>query len=91
MYETNSNTKTPSAEIDPDQIARMLDLELNMKRVEWKKAKAKRRSNRMAAIAFLFLLFTGLAMAFLFFFSKVQERRGEASQTHPESAAPAKP
>jgi Na+/proline symporter len=72
---------------DAEQLTRQLDLELSMKRVQWKQAKAKKKNLRNASILFIFLLIAGCVFAAIFFMSDLQERRrsmpSSSAQTDP--------
>lgn len=81
-----SNSKlNPPSDLDASQLVRLLELELAHKREEWKRTHHRARKTRINAIAFLFLLIFGCAMAFLFLLSSVKENRPMRSQ--PASSA----
>jgi hypothetical protein len=71
----------PPADLDADQLMRLLELELAHKREEWKRTHQRAHSARINAIAFLFLVLFGAVMAFMFLFSSVHEERPVRSQS----------
>jgi membrane-anchored protein YejM (alkaline phosphatase superfamily) len=77
---SNSNLNPPP-DLDPDQLTRLLDLELAHKRTEWKRTHDRARKARINAIMLLFMLMVGAAMAFMYLFSSVNEERPVRSQT----------
>ncbi|MFN2540789.1 MAG: hypothetical protein ABR514_01285 [Chthoniobacterales bacterium] len=60
---------------DAEKLARLLELELIQKRVEWKQASARRRSMRSVAFAFIFLLVAACLVGAYFVFMRVNEER----------------
>lgn len=90
MLDANTNTKTQPGGTDPEQITRQLDLELSMKRAQWKQAKAKRRNLRMASVLFLFLLIAGCVFAFMVLIPQLRER-AQSGAAHTSGQSMAKP
>ncbi len=84
MAERDTNANAGSKDLDPEQLTRLLELELIQKRAEWKNAGARRRGLRTASFVFLFLLIAASVIAFLFMSSVMQERR--ANQPPPTEA-----
>ena len=76
-------------ESDPETVARLLELELVRKRVEWKETGKRYRAFRSMSFVFLFLLIAGALVAAFFVFSRVNEQR--ANQRSPDNADVAKP
>jgi heme/copper-type cytochrome/quinol oxidase subunit 2 len=66
---------TNSKQIDADQLARLLELELMQKRAQWKQASSRRRSMRTMAFAFIFVLVAASLVGFFFVFTRVNEER----------------
>ena len=64
-----------SNEIDPDNLSRLLELELIQKRATWKEAGQRYRSFRAAGFVFLFVLIVGCLIGGYFAFMRVNEQR----------------
>ena len=62
-------------EIDPDQLSRLLELELIQKRATWKQAGERYRAVRAAGFVFLFLLIVGCLIGGYFAFMRMNETR----------------
>jgi hypothetical protein len=75
MPDTTPNSAGRPEPIDPEQLTRLLELELIQKRAQWKQAGARSRSIRTNSFVFLFILVVGCIVAFVFLFSKVNEKR----------------
>ena len=75
--------KNNPEEIDPEKLARLLELELMQKRAGWQKAKARRSGLRAMSFLFLFLIFGAGLIAFFLFFNpdRVREIRSEHSSS----------
>jgi hypothetical protein len=69
------NGKPESKENDPEQLNRLIELELAQKRIAWKKAAARRQKIRMFSFFFLFFLIIASLFAFFVLFSRVNEQR----------------
>jgi hypothetical protein len=78
--------QTQTVPSDPDQLARMLELELAQKRIAWKHAKERKKSFRSLAVLFVFLLFAACLLGFFFAFSRVNAER----QNRPAAATPSR-
>ena len=71
-----SNSAEPkSSEFDPDNLSRLLELELIQKRATWKQAGERYRSIRTAGFVFLFVLILGCVIGGYFAFIRVNEQR----------------
>jgi hypothetical protein len=80
--------------IDPEQMLRMLDLELMQKRALRKQASARRHNLRALSFFFLFVVILGAAVAAYFAFTsgRLDELRAGQNQTStPTPAAAARP
>jgi hypothetical protein len=80
--------------LDPEQMVRLLDLELMHKRALRKQASARRSSWRAASFLFLFVVILGAALAAYFAFTsgRVDELRARQNSTStPTPAAAARP
>ena len=81
MSDLNTNDNAKSKEVDPEQFAKLLELELMQKRAQLQQAGARRRSRRAGAFAFLFLIILAGVIAFVFLYSKVNEERASRPAT----------
>jgi hypothetical protein len=68
---------------EAEQLVRLLELELNQKRANWKQVNQRNRSMRSAAFLFLFLVVAACLVGFFFAFIRVSEQR----QNPPPAAA----
>ncbi|MEY2546794.1 MAG: hypothetical protein QOG48_1911 [Verrucomicrobiota bacterium] len=84
---SNSNINPPP-DLDPEQLTRLLELELAHKRTEWQRSGTRARSARINAIAFLVILIVGSAIAFFFLFSRVSEQRASHQPSPSATEAP---
>jgi hypothetical protein len=67
--------KSEPSKNDPEQLSRLLELELMQKRAAWKHTSARHNKLRTASFAFLFILIVGSLFAFYLLFSRVNEQR----------------
>jgi hypothetical protein len=81
-------SETKPNEIDVDQLARLLEIELIQKRAEWKQASARRRNMRSLAFAFIFFIVIASLFGAYFVFMRVNEERGN-QHPHSNTTAPA--
>ena len=63
------------ASSDPEQLSRLLELELIQKRTAWKHAKARKKSLRSLAFLFVFVLFVATLFGFFLAFNRVNVER----------------
>lgn len=68
-------TEPKLKEVDPDNLSRLLELELIQKRATWKQAGERYRVVRAAGFVFLFLLIVGCLVGGYFAFMRVNETR----------------
>jgi len=68
-------TEPKSKEIDPDNLSRLLELELIQKRATWKQAGERYRAVRAAGFVFLFVLIVGCLVGGYFAFMRMNEAR----------------
>jgi hypothetical protein len=74
-----SAEKLPSNLVtDPDALAKMLEMELAMKRAEWQRTRSQRGTWRALSILFLLLVIVG-ALAAYFYLAPTLSRRGAAT------------
>ena len=71
-------------EADPDALGRALEMELQLKRVVWQKARERRSTVRMASIFFLLLIVLGVLFACFYLLPQLRERRPETKSSHLE-------
>ncbi|HME89762.1 MAG TPA: hypothetical protein VKE30_11185 [Chthoniobacterales bacterium] len=67
--------ETETKEIDPDQLTRLLELELIQKRATWKQAGERARSIRTAGFVFLFVLIVACLLGGYVAFMRVNQQR----------------
>jgi len=72
---------------DPEQMMKMLEIELAQKRSEWTQASGRYRKMRTAAFFFLALVIMGALFAFVFLFSRLSGEHS-AAPAPAESATP---
>ena len=83
MSDDNSKPKST----DPEELARLLEIELLQKRVQWKQTAARYRTIRTASFVFLFLVITAALLAYFFVFSELGGNRS-APRTAPAAEKP---
>ena len=77
-----SNSAEPkSSEFDPDNLSRLLELELIQKRATWKQAGERYRSFRAVGFVFLFVLILGCLIGGYFAFMRVNKERANQPTT----------
>jgi hypothetical protein len=62
-------------QIDPDNLARLLELELIQKRATWKQAGDRYRAIRVAGFVFLAVLILGCLVGGYFAFMRMNDKR----------------
>ncbi len=72
-----------SKSVNPDELARLLEIELIQNRAAWKQAAARHRAIRMVSFLFLFLVIAGVAVALYVVFAM------RPTAAHPGPGAPA--
>lgn len=78
--------KPESNKMDPEQVTRLLELELAQKRAAWAEAGARRQKVRTASFLFLALIVLGALVAFFLLFTRLsQERSGSTAHPSPTS------
>ena len=78
---------------DPNQLLRLIDIELAQKRAARKQAPSPFRGFRMASFIFLFAVILGVALAFYYVFysgglDEMRSRNQPQSTATPSSSAP---
>ena len=71
----DEDRKPKSTENDPEQLARLLEIELMQKRAAWKQASERHRVFKSASFLFLFVVIIAAIVGFYLFFSRVSEQR----------------
>lgn len=72
-------------QIDPDNLSRLLELELIQKRATWKQAGERYRAVRVAGFVFLFVLIVGCLVGGYFAFMRMNETRPNQPSTATDS------
>ena len=80
----DGNTQPQQRETDPQQLAKLLEIELMQKRAGWQQAKARRGTYR--AMSFLFL-FAVIVAAFVAFYFLASSERTPSPRTQLEPGA----
>lgn len=83
------NGKPKPTENDPEQLARLLEIELMQKRMAWKQASERHRTFKSASFLFLFIVIVAAAVGLYLIFSRATEQRGSQPATPvPAEAVP---
>jgi hypothetical protein len=83
IHDDNRKPKSP----DPEELARLLEIELIQKRAAWNQAAARHRAIRMASFAFLFFIIVAALFVYFFVFSDLSGNRPAPNPT-PAGATP---
>lgn len=67
-------------ENDPEELSRLLELELMQKRAAWQQASARHKTLKSVSIFFLFVVIVAAVVGFYLAFSRVNEERGQRPQ-----------
>jgi hypothetical protein len=78
-------TEPKLKQIDPDNLSRLLELELIQKRVTWKQAGERYRAVRAAGFLFLFILIVACLVGGYFAFMRINETRPNQPNTVTDS------
>lgn len=62
--------RNPEQEVDPEKLAKLLEMELMQKRAGWQQGKQRRNTLRLISFFFLFVVIAGALVAFFFLFSR---------------------
>ena len=71
----------------PDDLSRLLELELIQKRAEWQRASARHKSIRSASFVFLFVVVVAALVGFYFLFMRANEGRPHRAASSPTQSA----
>jgi hypothetical protein len=80
----SDDRKPEPKDIDPEQLTRLLELELMQKRAGWQQAGARHRTIRTVSFLFLFIVIVASAVVFFIFFSGMKEG-GRPNVSTPEA------
>jgi hypothetical protein len=76
--------KSESSKTDPEQLTRLIELEMAQQRAAWAQAEARHRKIRTMSFAFLAVVVIGALLAFFLLFTRVsQERPGPGTRAQP--------
>jgi hypothetical protein len=78
----SSNRLLKPNEIDPDNLSRLLELELIQKRATWKQAGERYRSIRAAGFIFLFVLIVGCLIGGYFALMRLKRDAAKPAKCH---------
>ncbi len=67
--------KPESCQTDPEQLVRLLDIELAMKRAAWAEATSRHRKIRTISFLFLALVLMGAMLGFFLIFTSLTQDR----------------
>ena len=73
---------------NPDELSRLLEIELIQKRAEWQRASARHKSLRSVSFFFLFVVVIAGLVAAYFAFTRASENRQHQAPDAAESATP---
>jgi hypothetical protein len=82
------NEKPEFTEKDPDNLARLLELELIQKRAVWQQTAARRSKLKALSFFFLFLVVAGACLAFFLFLSQMSEHSNQPPAATPADTGP---
>ena len=72
---------------DPEELSRLLDIELMQKKAQWQQKTARNKSLKSMSLMFLFLVVMGGLAVFFFVFMKGIGLKERTQQTHDTPAA----
>ena len=76
----NETQISPPAGNDPEELSRLLEIELIQKRAAWQQKTARNKNLKALSFMFLFLVVMGGLAAFYFFFTQAKEGRQNRPQ-----------
>ena len=85
---SESERKREEQEIDPAQLAQLLEIELIQKRAEWQTAKTRRSGRRALSLFFLFLVVLAAMLAYFFLLSPDRRALFQPSRSAPLQPTP---
>jgi hypothetical protein len=77
--------KSESSKADPEELTRIIELEMAQKRAAWAEAEARHRKIRALSLAFLMIVVIGALLAFFLLFTRLTQDR-PAPATRPQSS-----
>lgn len=85
----DADRKLESSLPEPDQLAKLLEIELMQKRAAWQRTHSRNRAFRVLAFLFLFAIIAGaLVVYFLFITNSPTLREGAAAPSKSSAAEP---
>lgn len=87
----DADRKPESSPPDPDQLAKLLEIELMHKRAGWQRTTARNRSLRAIAILFLLVVIGGALAAYYLFVVNAPQRPGSEREASPTSMTKTNP
>ncbi len=84
----DGNRNPDPGALDPEKLAKLLEVELMQKRAGWQQAKQRRSSFRAVSFLFLFVVVVGALFAFWFLFSPGRVEELKATGAAPTEATP---
>ena len=73
---------------NPDELSRLLEIELIQKRAEWQRNTARNKSLRSASFVFLFVVAMAALVGFYFIFMRANESKQHRAPEATDSATP---
>jgi hypothetical protein len=83
MPERESKPEQPGT--NPDQLAKLLEIELMQKRAAWQQASARRGTYRTLSFLFLFLVIVAILLAFFVVMPRLREQHPGRSDVPADS------
>ena len=80
--------KPESRQTEADQLARLLEIELEQKKAEWAEKSARYRNLRTMAFLFLAVIIMGAIAAFFYAFTRMTHNGGATRQNAPSATHP---
>lgn len=82
--------KSESDKIDPEQLTRMLDIELAQKRAGWAEAGARYHRIRTVSLLFLAIVVIGSLLAFFFMYTRLTQERPNSGARPAATTSPSR-
>ena len=85
MTEPSTNPTRGSKQLDPEQLTRLLDIELIQKRAAWQQTTARHKQFKSLSLFFLFIVILAALVGLYFAFPLITEQRGSQHPARNES------
>ncbi len=82
--------KPESGPIDPEQLTRLLDIELAQKRATWAEAAASYHRIRSISLLFLAIVIIGSLLAFFFMYTRLTQERPNPGARPASTSSPSR-